>query len=154
MAAASPSPSTSPAVEALIFDCDGTLINSMEYFWIGWNALVTKYDYKFSKEQFYSLAGLPVRDIVELVLTQSGCGRGKVRSKDNGEIVIEEKEETEAEFSARVEEFLHEKHEIVKALRAKGRKNGLEKRMLCCMRYRPASRGHGLASWILVCRKK
>lgn len=34
-------------IEALVFDCDGTLVNSMEYFWVGWEQLVAKYELDF-----------------------------------------------------------------------------------------------------------
>ena len=54
--------------KGLVFDCDGTLVNSMEYFFKGWETLCQKHDLKFSKEKFFSLAGTPIRKIVEIIL--------------------------------------------------------------------------------------
>ena len=54
--------------KGLVFDCDGTLVNSMEYFFNGWEALCQKHNLTFSKERFFSIAGTPVRRIVEIIL--------------------------------------------------------------------------------------
>ena len=54
--------------KGLVFDCDGTLVNSMEYFFHGWEKLCKQHDLVFTKEKFYSLAGTPVRRIVEIIL--------------------------------------------------------------------------------------
>ena len=54
--------------KALIFDCDGTLVNSMEYFFTQWEMLCNKHQLKFPKERFFSLAGTPCRRIVEIIL--------------------------------------------------------------------------------------
>lgn len=54
--------------KGLVFDCDGTLVNSMEYFFKGWEMLCKKHELVFSKDRFYSLAGTPVRKIVEIIL--------------------------------------------------------------------------------------
>ena len=54
--------------KGLVFDCDGTLVNSMEYFFHGWEKLCKQHDLAFTKEKFYSLAGTPVRRIVEIIL--------------------------------------------------------------------------------------
>ena len=54
--------------KGLVFDCDGTLVNSMEYFFHGWEKLCKQHDLVFTKERFYSLAGTPVRRIVEIIL--------------------------------------------------------------------------------------
>ena len=54
--------------KGLVFDCDGTLVNSMEYFFKGWETLCQKHGLTFSKERFFSIAGTPVRRIVEIIL--------------------------------------------------------------------------------------
>ena len=104
-----PVKSPSPPLEALIFDCDGTLVNSMSYFFIGWTALCKKHSLTFPESQFYALAGLPVPEIVKIVFDQSGRGRG-----------FENLEETEAEFEKRIAAFMDEKHEFVKGMRERG----------------------------------
>jgi beta-phosphoglucomutase-like phosphatase (HAD superfamily) len=57
--------------KGLIFDCDGTLINSMEYYYNGWIPLYQKHGLKFPRERFYALAGVPVRKIIEIVLEEN-----------------------------------------------------------------------------------
>ena len=54
--------------KGLVFDCDGTLVNSMEYFFEGWKSLCKKHNLIFPKDRFFSLAGTPVRRIVEIIL--------------------------------------------------------------------------------------
>ena len=58
--------------KGLVFDCDGTLVNSMEYFFTGWEILCQQHGLVFSKERFFSLAGTPVRRIVEIILEDNG----------------------------------------------------------------------------------
>ena len=57
--------------KGVIFECDGTLINSMEYYYNGWIPLYQKHGLQFSRERFYSLAGVPVRRIIEIVLEEN-----------------------------------------------------------------------------------
>jgi len=85
-------------VDALIFDCDGTLVNSMGYFWHnGWLALC-KDDYPhFTEEVFLSLAGLPVREIV---------ANHVIKCSDLND--------------PRVDDFLQKKHDMVKNARERG----------------------------------
>ena len=40
--------------KGLVFDCDGTLVNSMEYFFEGWKSLCKKHDLNFSKDRFFT----------------------------------------------------------------------------------------------------
>jgi beta-phosphoglucomutase family hydrolase len=54
-----------PAVEALIFDCDGTLVESMPTHYLAWKAVLEPYGIQFPEDRFYALGGVPVRDIVE-----------------------------------------------------------------------------------------
>ena len=57
--------------KGLVFDCDGTLINSMEFYYNGWIPLYEKYNLIFPKERFYALAGVPVRRIIEIILKEN-----------------------------------------------------------------------------------
>ena len=50
--------------EALIFDCDGTLADTMPLHFIAWQNVMTDYGFKFDEELFYSLAGQPTDLIV------------------------------------------------------------------------------------------
>ena len=54
-------------VKALIFDCDGTLADTMPLHWIAWNTVAKRHGLHFPEDRFYSLGGVPSRDIVELL---------------------------------------------------------------------------------------
>ncbi len=52
---------------ALIFDCDGTLADTMPLHWIAWQTVTKRYGLEFSEERFYSLGGVPSRDILKML---------------------------------------------------------------------------------------
>ncbi|QEG24271.1 HAD family hydrolase [Mariniblastus fucicola] len=51
--------------EALIFDCDGTLADTMPLHFIAWQNVMTGYGFQFDEDLFYSLGGKPTELIVE-----------------------------------------------------------------------------------------
>jgi beta-phosphoglucomutase family hydrolase len=51
-------------VEALIFDCDGTLADTMPLHFVAWQNVMTKYGFVFDEDLFYSLGGQPTELIV------------------------------------------------------------------------------------------
>jgi beta-phosphoglucomutase family hydrolase len=53
--------------QALIFDCDGTLADTMPLHWRAWQETVKRYDLVFSEERFYQLGGVPSRDILRML---------------------------------------------------------------------------------------
>ena len=55
----------SSQIEALIFDCDGTVLNSMEFYWPTWVETCKKYNIHITKRKFYECSGLPVKTIYE-----------------------------------------------------------------------------------------
>lgn len=56
---------------ALIFDCDGTLADTMPLHWRAWSVVMDRYALHFPEERFYALGGVPTRDIVrQLALEQ------------------------------------------------------------------------------------
>ena len=57
-------------VEALIFDCDGTVLDTMEWYYPGWTFVCDKFGIAFSRKKFYSCAGIPVSDIFNILLTE------------------------------------------------------------------------------------
>jgi HAD superfamily hydrolase (TIGR01549 family) len=52
---------------ALIFDCDGTLADTMPLHWLAWQQVTRRYDLVFSEERFYALGGVPSREIVKML---------------------------------------------------------------------------------------
>lgn len=50
--------------EALIFDCDGTLADTMPLHFIAWQNVLVDYGFAFDEDLFYSLGGQPTDRIV------------------------------------------------------------------------------------------
>lgn len=59
-------------IKGLIFDCDGTLADSMPLHYEAWLTMARKYGFQFPKDKFYSLGGVPSRKIVELLAREQG----------------------------------------------------------------------------------
>ncbi len=59
-------------IEGLIFDCDGTLADTMPLHWQAWQAVVRKYNLHFPEERFYALGGVPSRDIFKMLGEEQG----------------------------------------------------------------------------------
>lgn len=62
-----------PAVDnaaALIFDNDGTLVDTMPVHYTAWKQALNEYRIHFSETQFYQLAGLPAPAIINLLKEQ------------------------------------------------------------------------------------
>ena len=58
--------------KGLIFDCDGTLADTMPMHWRAWQEITTKYKLHFPEERFYSLGGVPSRHILEMLSAEQG----------------------------------------------------------------------------------
>lgn len=59
-------------VKGLIFDCDGTLLDTMPLHWSAWCAICDETGLKFDKESFYALAGVPGREIIRELANEQG----------------------------------------------------------------------------------
>jgi beta-phosphoglucomutase family hydrolase len=53
--------------QALIFDCDGTLADTMPLHWRAWEEVARRYGLEFSEKRFYELGGVPSRDILKML---------------------------------------------------------------------------------------
>jgi len=51
--------------DGLIFDCDGTLANTMPLHWESWQIVSQKYGFLFTEKTFYALGGVPSQKILE-----------------------------------------------------------------------------------------
>ena len=58
--------------KAIIFDCDGTLVDSMPVHFVAWHETMERYGISFSEDRFYSLGGVPSDRIVELLASEQG----------------------------------------------------------------------------------
>lgn len=55
---------------ALIFDCDGTLADTMPLHWQAWKVIQDRHRFQFPEDRFYSLGGVPSRDILSLLKSE------------------------------------------------------------------------------------
>ncbi|MCC9609288.1 beta-phosphoglucomutase family hydrolase [Blastopirellula sp. JC732] len=58
--------------DALIFDLDGTLADTMPAHYVAWRATMEKYGISFDEDRFYALGGRPSDKIVELLSEEQG----------------------------------------------------------------------------------
>jgi HAD superfamily hydrolase (TIGR01509 family) len=93
--------------QGLIFDCDGTLANTMPLHWRAWSLITQRHGLHFPEDRFYSLGGVPSRDILKMLAEEQG------RSLDHI-AVAHEKEEAYLPLMAEVEP-IHAVVEIAKA---------------------------------------
>ena len=92
--------------KGLIFDCDGTLANTMPLHWRAWRLITQRYDLHFPEDRFYMLGGVPSRDILKLLAEEQG------RSLDHI-VVAHEKDEAYLQLMTQAEP-IHAVVEIAK----------------------------------------
>src|SRR5712691_5246825 len=56
----------------LIFDCDGTLADTMPLHWRAWQVITARHRLHLPEERFYSLGGVPSRDILKMLSAEQG----------------------------------------------------------------------------------
>lgn len=93
--------------KGLIFDCDGTLANTMPLHWRAWQMIIQRHGLHLPEDRFYLLGGVPSRDILRMLAQEQG------RSLDHI-AVAHEKEEAYLPLMAEVEP-IHGVVEIAKA---------------------------------------
>jgi len=58
---------TKETLKGIIFDCDGTLADTMPLHWRAWQAIARRHNFHFPEDRFYSLGGVPSRDILKMI---------------------------------------------------------------------------------------
>ena len=94
-------------IQGLVFDCDGTLADTMPLHWRAWSMVTQRHELHFPEDRFYSLGGVPTRDILKMLAQEQG------RSLDHL-AVAHEKEEAYLPLMADIEP-IHAVVEIAKA---------------------------------------
>ena len=56
----------------IIFDCDGTLADTMPLHWRAWQAIAARHGFSLPQDRFYSLGGVPARDILKMLSAEQG----------------------------------------------------------------------------------
>lgn len=59
-------------IKGLIFDCDGTLADTMPLHWRAWQLITRRHDLHFPEDRFYALGGVPSRDILKMLAEEQG----------------------------------------------------------------------------------
>ena len=59
-------------LKGIVFDCDGTLADTMPLHWRAWQLITQKHDLHFPIDRFYSLGGVPSRDILKMLAQEQG----------------------------------------------------------------------------------
>jgi HAD superfamily hydrolase (TIGR01509 family) len=93
-------------MRALIFDCDGTLANTMPLHWQAWQVITSRHGVNFPEARFYALGGVPSRHILQML-------REEQRLSIDPVAVAREKEEEYLKLMAEVGPI----HEVVEIAR-------------------------------------
>src|SRR5438876_2877375 len=56
----------------LVFDCDGTLADTMPLHWQAWQVVTARHRLHLPEERFYALGGVPSRDILKMLSAEQG----------------------------------------------------------------------------------
>jgi len=59
-------------IQGIIFDCDGTLADTMPLHWRAWQVIARRYRLNLPEARFYELGGVPSRDILAMLSREQG----------------------------------------------------------------------------------
>ena len=62
----------SGAFQAYLFDCDGTIADSMPLHYVAWKSALVEWNCTFPKELFYAWGGFPVAEIISRLNEKQG----------------------------------------------------------------------------------
>ena len=94
-------------IKGIVFDCDGTLADTMPLHWRAWQIITRRHNLDFPVDRFYSLGGVPSRDILKMLAAEQGRTLDYIA-------VAHEKEEAYLPLMAQVEPI----HAVVEIARA------------------------------------
>ena len=58
--------------KAYLFDCDGTIVDSMPLHYVAWKRALGEQGCRFPEEKFYAMGGMPVRAIIAALNEEHG----------------------------------------------------------------------------------
>jgi beta-phosphoglucomutase-like phosphatase (HAD superfamily) len=61
-----------PFPQGLIFDCDGTLADTMPLHWQAWQGISSRHKIHLPQDRFYALGGVPSREILRILSSEQG----------------------------------------------------------------------------------
>src|SRR3954468_1055990 len=61
-----------PGTAGLVFDCDGTLADTMPAHYKAWLALLGRFNIPFPEPRFYAMGGMPTGSIIRVLAAEVG----------------------------------------------------------------------------------
>ncbi|MBB5341627.1 HAD family hydrolase [Tunturiibacter gelidoferens] len=58
--------------KAYLFDCDGTIVNSMPLHYVAWKRVLAEWNCEFGEQTFYAWGGMPVAEIIATLNVRDG----------------------------------------------------------------------------------
>jgi beta-phosphoglucomutase family hydrolase len=58
--------------KAYLFDCDGTIVDSMPLHYVAWKRILAEWGCEFDEQTFYSWGGMPVTEIIAALNVRNG----------------------------------------------------------------------------------
>jgi beta-phosphoglucomutase family hydrolase len=58
--------------KAYLFDCDGTIADSMPLHYVAWKRILAEWGCEFDEQTFYSWGGMPVKEIIAALNVRNG----------------------------------------------------------------------------------
>ncbi len=58
--------------KAYLFDCDGTIVDSMPLHYVAWKRVLSEWDCEFAEDVFYAWGGMPVAEIIATLNARHG----------------------------------------------------------------------------------
>jgi beta-phosphoglucomutase-like phosphatase (HAD superfamily) len=71
--------------KAYLFDCDGTIVDSMPLHYVAWNTVMGEYGAEFDEALFYAWGGRPVSEIIESLNEMHGISMPVQETRDRKE---------------------------------------------------------------------
>ena len=65
--------------KAYLFDCDGTIVDSMPLHYVAWKTVLAEWGCEFDEELFYAWGGMPVAEIIAALNVREGLRCQQVR---------------------------------------------------------------------------
>jgi beta-phosphoglucomutase family hydrolase len=76
---------------AIIFDCDGTLTDSMPVHYVAWHHTMTAHGIEFPEDRFYALGGMPSDQIIRLLAEEQAVAIDAVTAAQQKEAAFLER---------------------------------------------------------------
>jgi beta-phosphoglucomutase family hydrolase len=78
------------SIRGIIFDCDGTLADTMPLHYEAWLTILNRYGLAMDEDRFYALGGWPTKKVAELLISESGRAIDGARLSHEKESLFED----------------------------------------------------------------